>query len=208
MRLITITFLSALTLFTLSPTIAHADCANPNGIAGDQIYNSTHKTMQFCDGTNWYSMKGGASSTPPSSQYTKEFSGKISGSGNWPTCTDPAKIITIGTVQDTVFPWSFVEVTVYGNHRGYTNTGYFEYKQWVIMVGDKVSSNLIKSSGTANTLNMYNGSTTGNYDNIEIGTGFDIRLHVAPNCGSNIGYTYVVQYGSDANFTPHTTRNW
>ncbi len=42
---------------------AQADCSAPAGIEGDQIFNSTYKTMQFCDGNNWYSMKGGVKHT-------------------------------------------------------------------------------------------------------------------------------------------------
>ncbi len=61
MRGIFILFFTILS-FSLSQPV-QADCAAPAGIAGDQIFNSTHKTMQFCDGTNWYSMKGGISST-------------------------------------------------------------------------------------------------------------------------------------------------
>jgi len=40
---------------------AQADCVTPAGQEGQMLYNSTYKTMQFCDGTNWYSMKGGVS---------------------------------------------------------------------------------------------------------------------------------------------------
>ncbi len=40
-----------------------ADCTTPAGIEGDQIFNSTYKVMQFCDGTNWYSMRGGVKHT-------------------------------------------------------------------------------------------------------------------------------------------------
>ncbi len=64
-------FFIFLIIFVLClPGVAQADCSAPTGIAGDQIFNSTHKTMQFCDGTNWYSMKGG------------------SGGGALPTCPD------------------------------------------------------------------------------------------------------------------------
>ncbi len=45
-------------LLSFSGTV-YADCATPTGVEGDQIYNSTHKVMQFCDGTNWNAMKGG-----------------------------------------------------------------------------------------------------------------------------------------------------
>ncbi len=39
--------------------LALADCSNPEGPAGRQMYNSTYNVMQFCDGTLWQSMKGG-----------------------------------------------------------------------------------------------------------------------------------------------------
>ena len=38
---------------------ARAGCTNPTNNEGDMTYNHTFHTMQFCDGTNWYSMKGG-----------------------------------------------------------------------------------------------------------------------------------------------------
>ena len=40
---------------------AHAACTNPAGVEGNQVYNSTHKVMQFCDGTSWRAMIGGGS---------------------------------------------------------------------------------------------------------------------------------------------------
>ena len=61
MRLCNI-FLTGLSIAVMSmfsfASASYAACANPAGIAGDQMYNSTHNVMQFCDGTNWYSMKG------------------------------------------------------------------------------------------------------------------------------------------------------
>lgn len=53
-------------IFTLALTLAvmvaggpaFAQCANPVGAAGDQMYNATHDTMQYCDGTDWTAMKG------------------------------------------------------------------------------------------------------------------------------------------------------
>lgn len=32
---------------------AHAACTTPSGNAGNVIFNSTHKVMQYCNGTNW-----------------------------------------------------------------------------------------------------------------------------------------------------------
>lgn len=52
--------LSLFLFFSFIPSIAQAACSNPAGEAGEQIYNADYKTMQFCDGTNWISMKGGA----------------------------------------------------------------------------------------------------------------------------------------------------
>ncbi len=40
---------------------AQAACTNPAGVEGNQVYNSTHKVMQFCDGTSWRAMIGGGS---------------------------------------------------------------------------------------------------------------------------------------------------
>lgn len=44
----------------LSSGNAHAACSNPTGNAGDNIYNTDFATMQFCNGTAWVAMSGGA----------------------------------------------------------------------------------------------------------------------------------------------------
>ena len=59
----TFILLIVLSTLILLPAAAIAACSNPTGIEGDQVYNQTYSTMQFCDGTNWYSMKGGSSDT-------------------------------------------------------------------------------------------------------------------------------------------------
>lgn len=46
-------------LVFLMPKDARAACASPVGEEGEQVYNSTHDVMQFCDGTDWISMSGG-----------------------------------------------------------------------------------------------------------------------------------------------------
>jgi len=38
--------------------MAYAQCANPVGAAGDQIYNTDFSVMQYCDGTDWTAMRG------------------------------------------------------------------------------------------------------------------------------------------------------
>lgn len=40
---------------------ALADCADPAGEEGVIVYNTTHRTMQFCNGTHWVGMAGGVS---------------------------------------------------------------------------------------------------------------------------------------------------
>jgi hypothetical protein len=49
---------SAIVLFAVSaplPVLA-SGCTTPAGTAGDQIYNSTSNTMQYCNGANWVNM--------------------------------------------------------------------------------------------------------------------------------------------------------
>ncbi|MCB9996124.1 MAG: DUF1566 domain-containing protein [Rhodospirillales bacterium] len=43
------------------PTSAYAACSNPAGSEGDLIYNDDENVLQFCDGTNWNGLNGGAS---------------------------------------------------------------------------------------------------------------------------------------------------
>ena len=53
-------FLFVMCLLSFGAPAARAACVNPQGEAGDQVFNGTYKTMQFCDGSLWWSMKGGA----------------------------------------------------------------------------------------------------------------------------------------------------
>lgn len=46
--------LLAMTVFAAS--LAHAACTNPEGEKGEQVYNATHDTMQFCNGHVWVRM--------------------------------------------------------------------------------------------------------------------------------------------------------
>ncbi len=49
------------TLFAaLLSTPVHAQCINPAGETGDQVFNITHNVMQYCDGDKWIGMGGGA----------------------------------------------------------------------------------------------------------------------------------------------------
>ncbi|MCB9996777.1 MAG: DUF1566 domain-containing protein [Rhodospirillales bacterium] len=42
----------------LNASPAKADCVMPDGVEGQQIYNSAYKVMQFCDGDDWIQMAG------------------------------------------------------------------------------------------------------------------------------------------------------
>lgn len=58
-------FCVAFLLFVIAiPGTGYADCTSPSGVEGDQLYNADHKDMQFCDGTQWWSMKGVAAELP------------------------------------------------------------------------------------------------------------------------------------------------
>lgn len=48
--------LALLGLMVFTATAAQAACTDPAGNEGNQVYNSTYKVMQFCNGTNWISM--------------------------------------------------------------------------------------------------------------------------------------------------------
>lgn len=54
--LMRLTGVALLALTMLSPQSAKADCTTPAGVEADMYYNTTHKRVQFCDGTNWINM--------------------------------------------------------------------------------------------------------------------------------------------------------
>jgi len=90
-------------------------------IAGGNLYNSSLRLY----GSHTFS-----------NNYT-EFKGVISTPDDWPTCTAPARIYTIGTINSVGGYDSTIIIEVIGSHRGYTTTSYAEYKKWVIYIGDK-----------------------------------------------------------------------
>jgi hypothetical protein len=48
LRLVIIALIAA-----ISPATVFADCSDPFGTAGNQIYNTTHEVMQYCNGDDW-----------------------------------------------------------------------------------------------------------------------------------------------------------
>lgn len=43
-------------IILLASNGAYADCYSPDGVAGDQIYNSSYNIMQYCNDSNWIAM--------------------------------------------------------------------------------------------------------------------------------------------------------
>lgn len=52
-------FLVAIAVLLTGIAVPAQACTDPAGGEGDLTYNSSYKTMMFCDGTAWYGMKGG-----------------------------------------------------------------------------------------------------------------------------------------------------
>jgi hypothetical protein len=79
-RLFALILLVSIAGTALSPALA--DCIGPAAVEGKIIYNAGHKTMQFCDGTDWWAMKGVAVDLPSCA----EGDGIVMSSAGW-DCT-------------------------------------------------------------------------------------------------------------------------
>jgi hypothetical protein len=128
------------------------------------------------------------------------FSGIIQTASNWPTCTDPARIYTLGTINASSADSSFIEIEVVGSHRGYDLSSYIERKKYVIYVGDKLTSVTEESDGQS-LVGLWNGTDGGGFNNATA-AGQAIQLIVNPHCGSALTYSVNVRYSNSLNFTP------
>ena len=135
-------------------------------------------------------------------QTITEYAGYIATPNDYPTCTEKARVYTVGTINDSAPYNSFIEIEVYGSHRGYDTTSYYEYKRWVLLLGDKVSSNLVSCAGTAHHVGLWNG-TDANGFNSSTAAGTVLRLVVLPRCGAGQEYVVKVKY-ANVNFTQGT----
>lgn len=81
---------------------AHAACVNPAGNEGEITYNTTYKTMQFCDGTKWWSMKGSITGDSLASKDFVNAAVAAGTSGNYSAPTE----------------WSVSATAVQGEHGG------------------------------------------------------------------------------------------
>ncbi len=133
------------------------------------------------------------------------YTGEMSTANDSPACVDPARIYTIATVNASGSYYSYIEVEVIGSHRGYTNTTYVEKKKWNIWIGDKISSNLIESSGGDNYVGLWNGTDATGFSNQDA-AGRVINLVVNPRCGAGLTYRVNVRYSSNLNITIPATR--
>ena len=59
--LLRLTAVAGAVFLSLASGTAQAACTDPDGEAGDMIYNADHNVMQWCDGTNWYAAGGSGS---------------------------------------------------------------------------------------------------------------------------------------------------
>ncbi len=126
-----------------------ADCSNPSGPAGRQMFNTTYKTMQFCDGTNWYSMKGGVKYTLDTLSCANGQVTKWNTGGSvWECASDDGGITSesdptvLTSVKDGV---SWAEVT--GKPAGFADG--------IDNVGDIESVTTIQSCGTTSNALLY-----------------------------------------------------
>ncbi len=92
-----VSFLAVLCAALLAGATLRADCVNPAGIAGENIYNADHGVMQFCNGTDWVSMAASGLGTEVDPKVGTLTNGKwCSSNGTIITCTEDAPVTTPG----------------------------------------------------------------------------------------------------------------
>ncbi|EGD80632.1 hypothetical protein PTSG_01220 [Salpingoeca rosetta] len=120
---------------------------------------------------------------------------------------DVAGIAELGTIPRTSNYQRYIDIKVYGSHRGYNVNSYFEFKHYVIMCGDKCSAALIDAAGRG-TVSLYDtihhdsNTYAGNGDIDIPPEGFVIALRFTPVIGANFDYTVVVNYYDFDEFHP------
>lgn len=82
-----------LIFFVAASSVARADCTDPVGVEGQIIYNLDFKAPQFCDGTNWWSMKSGGGGLPACS----EGDALIVSGGSWICTSSLPTPVVVGT---------------------------------------------------------------------------------------------------------------
>jgi len=149
--------------------------------------------------TNTYLVAGSYLRHSTGTMAVTEYAGGISTPDNYPACNENARIYTIGTLNSGGGYNSFIEIEVFGSHRGYTPAGYAEYKKWIIWVGDRISSNLVASAGSDNNVGLWNGTNQyglRGYYGDDVASGWVLKLMVNPSCGAGKNYTVKVKYSN------------
>lgn len=122
-------------LLALPSNAAYAACASPAGNEGDVLYNTDFKVVQFCDGTNWMSMSGTASTTDARiGTLTASKWCATNAGGTAIDCTQNAPAASAGTDKQIIF-----------NDGGSTLAGA------ATLYWDKTSSKLSVNAGTTPT---------------------------------------------------------
>ena len=71
-------YLFSLLILVLFPMTSYAACTDPEGAEGEQVFNTTHGVMQYCDNSQWVRMDGyGSSLWAQGSGYLFRESGSV-----------------------------------------------------------------------------------------------------------------------------------
>ena len=131
-------------LAAIAPGTLFAACTSPAGNAGDQFYNTTYNSMQFCNGTSWINMGSQGSVVGLGTLTASDF------------CTSDGSVIncTTGTVSLTT-----------------QVSGTLQAAQMAALTGDVTNSAGSFATTVAKINGVTLGSTTATAGNLLIGSG-------------------------------------
>eukprot|EP00056_Hartaetosiga_gracilis_P008701 m.125094 g.125094 ORF g.125094 m.125094 type:complete len:222 (-) comp12974_c0_seq4:68-733(-) len=122
------------------------------------------------------------------------WDGFVLGPGNYPTCSDRYGIAEIGKIFRGTY-LRYIDIKVYGSHRGYHPSHYYDYKHFVIMCGDKCTSHTLESRGRNlaqlwDTIHGGTGDYGGNGDIDIPSDGYTVAVYIPSVCGANFDRKY------------------
>eukprot|EP00056_Hartaetosiga_gracilis_P008704 m.125145 g.125145 ORF g.125145 m.125145 type:complete len:564 (-) comp12974_c0_seq9:188-1879(-) len=132
------------------------------------------------------------------------WDGFVLGPGNYPTCSDRYGIAEIGKIFRGTY-LRYIDIKVYGSHRGYHPSHYYDYKHFVIMCGDKCTSHTLESRGRNlaqlwDTIHGGTGDYGGNGDIDIPSDGYTVAVYIPSVCGANFDHSIVVSFYSFEGF--------